>query len=107
MGYMKKPAIVAAASLIALTACGPAYQQGGDRQNQGIEIDEAPQSEADQPQVQEKAANDEENQRIAGGTVVEVHPHERIAVHANGLDEATAYLIHCWPFSRNAAGHRA
>ncbi|NNJ68577.1 MAG: OmpA family protein [Boseongicola sp.] len=32
---MKKPAIVAAASLIALTACGPAYQQGGDRQNQG------------------------------------------------------------------------
>jgi len=35
MGYMKKPAIVAAASLIALTACGPAYQQGGDRQNQG------------------------------------------------------------------------
>ena len=35
MGYMKKPAILAAASLIALTACGPAYQQGGDRQNQG------------------------------------------------------------------------
>lgn len=35
MGYMKKPAIVAAASLIALTACGPAYQEGGDRENQG------------------------------------------------------------------------
>jgi len=35
MGYMKKPATLAAASLIALTACGPAYQQGGDRQNQG------------------------------------------------------------------------
>ena len=35
MGYMKKPFMLAAASLIALTACGPAYQQGGDRQRQG------------------------------------------------------------------------
>lgn len=35
MTFMKRPLVLASASLIALASCGPAYQQGGERQRTG------------------------------------------------------------------------